>query len=159
MKQVFAIVCALAAVAGVPARAGTPANHDWKIYTNVRFGYQVCYPADLFTPQPEADNGDGRLFDAASGASLRVWGVNNAAEQSLSVYTDDLAGSGAKITYRVVGPTFSVISGTKEGAIFYAKTLPTGDAFRTFELTYAESQAALFDGIADKLSSCFTAPP
>jgi hypothetical protein len=162
VKPVFAAVCAMIAVAGLPARAGTPAEHNWQIYTNVRFGYHICYPADLLIPQPEADNGDGRVFTAASGASLRVWGVNNAAEQSLAVYTNDLVDSGAKVTYRTVEPPLSVISGRKDGEIFYAKTLSTkdaSDAFRTFVLTYAESQASLFDGIADKLSSCFTAPP
>ena len=43
--------------AGVPA---VGAEHEWNVYNNVRFGYSVCYPGNLLTAQPEADNGDGR---------------------------------------------------------------------------------------------------
>jgi hypothetical protein len=162
LKRIVSLVCAAASLAAWSARAGAAIEHDWKVYANVRFGYQICYPADLLTPEPEADDGDGRVFTAPSGASLRVWGVNNAASQTLDVYTSKLAEPDAKITYRTVKTGLSVISGHKGNDIFYAETLPTkdvDDAFRSFELTYSDSEASLFTDIAEKLSACFTAPP
>ncbi|MDZ5783109.1 hypothetical protein [Marinococcus luteus] len=36
-------------------------DEDTERYVNARFGYQIDYPAD-WKPQPEADNGDGRVL-------------------------------------------------------------------------------------------------
>lgn len=49
--------------------------HTWRTYTNGRFGYSACYPADLLRPQPESPNGDGRAFVGEHGAKLLVWGA------------------------------------------------------------------------------------
>ena len=46
----------------------------WQTYTNERFGYQICYPADVFMPQGESDNSDGQRFFAPHGGHLTVFG-------------------------------------------------------------------------------------
>ena len=48
-------------------------------YTNARFGTSVTFPDDVFTGQAEPpENGDGMTFLAEDGASLAVYGSNNA---------------------------------------------------------------------------------
>lgn len=46
----------------------TASTRKWKVYTNARFGYSICYPADLLTGHLEADNGDGRLNNRVENA-------------------------------------------------------------------------------------------
>ncbi len=49
---------------------------SYETYTNVRFGYRVDYPVPELIPQPEAPNGDGRVFRSADGqAEMRVFGA------------------------------------------------------------------------------------
>src|SRR3954463_13078505 len=86
--------------------APAPATDTWQTYGNVRFGYRICYPANLLHAQPEAANGDGRVFLAADSAKLTVFGRNNAEESTLSEtaaeHASDLTGSKGSVRYRVV---------------------------------------------------------
>jgi uncharacterized protein len=140
------------------AITGTPEAQSWKTYANVRYHYAICYPADLLKPGPESDNGDGLLFSAASGASLRVWGAYNAADNGLAALAGDIADPSATMTYRHLTKTSATVSGRKGGDIFYAKILleqgDTTGTVRTFILTYPADQAATYDPVAAKLSTC-----
>src|SRR5690348_10551026 len=96
--RILAATLFMALALALPARAGS--------YTNARFGYTLIYPNDRFTPQPEAENGDGRHFTARSGAAdLAVWGAYNALEQT----PDDIAAQTTTdctaTPYRLVKPT------------------------------------------------------
>jgi hypothetical protein len=81
-------------------------RHTWKTYTNVRFQYHICYPADLMVPQGEPDNSDGQKFLAHGGAELIVYGSNNALDESLEKTLADtgarLAGPSGKVTYKML---------------------------------------------------------
>lgn len=139
---------------------GPAAAEDWNDYTNARFGYRICYPADLMTAEPEADNGDGRVFTGRSGASLRVWGSYNAAEEDIGTIVAGVAGDG-KVTYRSATKNWVVVSGRKGGETFYAKVLLEKDAkgevetIRAFRLTYPAKDAATYDPVAARLAKCF----
>lgn len=140
---------------------GPAVARDWKDYGNARFGYSICYPADLMTAQPEADNGDGRVFTGRSGASLRVWGSYNAAEEDIDAIVAGVTGSG-KVTYRSASKDWVAVSGRKGGEIFYAKILLQKDkagaieTTKSFVLTYPAKEAATYDAIAARLAKCFS---
>src|ERR1041385_1585764 len=72
------ILFGLGAGSVVLLKAQVPAadHHTWKVYTNVRFHYSICYPQDLLVPQGEAENSDGQKFVAKDGAKLIVFGRN-----------------------------------------------------------------------------------
>jgi hypothetical protein len=141
----------------IPALRATAAEHRWDTYVNVRYSYQICYPADLMVPQPEADNGDGRVFTTPAGATLRVWGRYNAMGESLATITKRLPEPGSIVTYRHIDTTKSIVSGKIGDDIFYAETmLGKDDTIRSFILLYAATQAATFNPIADRLSRCFS---
>ena len=143
----------------VPAVA---ADHQWDVYTNARFGYEICYPADLLTAQPEADNGDGRKFTGTSGAELEVWGGYNVLEQDMDAIIDDLAYEGAAVTYRRAAKDWAVVSGRENGNVFYAKVLlernavDDVDTVRAFRLTYPAGEAKTYDAVAAQLAECFS---
>ena len=138
-----ALVAAFLAAAA-PASAGD--------YTNSRFGYSITYPDGLFTPQPEAENGDGRHF-LAHGADLAVWGGYNALNQSPA----DIAGetlancTGATAPYKLVKPTVVVVSCLTKGGVVYRKTYIRGDVLTSFELTYPAAERARWDAVIGTL--------
>ncbi|WP_068092835.1 hypothetical protein [Novosphingobium rosa] len=150
------MTASLLATAAVPAAAQS--SHDWRSYVNARFGYTVCYPADLLHPQREADNGDGREFTGAHGAVLRVWSSYNALEATVpQARAEDVkrfTGQGYRITYQVAKPGWYVLSGAGRAGTFYKRRMLNKDRDLTFELLYPSSDAAIWNPVAAKLNAC-----
>ena len=42
-------------IASYATGVGAEMSDVWKIYSNARYGYSLCYPADLFHPGTEPD--------------------------------------------------------------------------------------------------------
>jgi hypothetical protein len=151
-------VLAAAAVALAAAAGMAQAPAGWRTYTNVRFQYTVCYP-DGLVPQGEADNSDGQKFLAADGAELIVYGRNNVLNEPLrdvlAAIGSRLAGASGEVTYKVLKPDWFVVSGRNGATVFYAKTLSSHGQFKSFELTYAASAAAVYDPVIGRLAACF----
>jgi len=163
-KAIFPLLAALIAfgayrVVQLDAQAPAADRHTWKVYTNVRFQYSICYPQDLLVPQGEAENSDGQKFLAKDGATLVVYGSNNALKDSLKDVIEDtasrLAGRSGKVTYKVVKPDWFVVSGLNGRSIFYAKTLYAHEQFKSFELTYDNSASTVYKPVVTRLASCF----
>lgn len=136
-------------------------RHNWMTYVNVRFQYAICYPEDLLVPQGEPANSDGQKFlSNKDNAELAVYGGNNALYQTLRQRLSDtanrLADSSGKVTYKVQKANWFVLSGQGGQPIFYAKTLFSQGQFKSFELTYDRSAAALYDPLVGRIASCFT---
>lgn len=144
-----------ATAAGVQAAPG-----KWPVYTNARYGYHVCYPSSLLKPAAEAPNGDGRRFTGANGATLSVWGSNNAMGDTVaSSAAADRArlSKGGEVTYSVVRPNWYVLSGRQNGQVFYLKSVLANDAFSTMELRYPAAAAKTWSPVTTQLSRCFAA--
>jgi hypothetical protein len=56
----------------------------------------------------------------------------------------------------VLKANWFVISGQNEHTGFYAKTLYSHSQFKSFELTYNRSAAAIYDPLIGRLAACFT---
>lgn len=156
------MACAVCGFAGlIPLAAQEPAasHHVWKVYTNVRFQYSICYPADLLVPQGAAENSDGQTFLAKDGAKLIAYGQNNALNESLKDALDDtasrLAGKSGKVTYKAIKPGWFVVSGESGKSIFYAKTLYAHEQFKSFELTYDNAESSVYKPVVSRLARCF----
>ena len=139
------------------------------VYCNARFGYCVSYPAFL-KPQPESANGDGKVFKNEAGeTALTVYGALNQDENGdlLSIekqFKSDLksqANSKSEITYQKLGKNFYVISGRKNGKIFYQKTIARKESLGKREsfcfaiLEYKESEKAKYDGVSASILKSF----
>ena len=136
-------------------------RHNWMTYVNVRFQYAICYPQDLLVPQGEPANSDGQRFlSNKDNAVLAVYGGNNALYQTLGERLSDTANrfadSSGMVTYKVQKANWFVLSGQSGQAIFYAKTLFSHGQFKSFELTYDRSAAALYKPLVSRVASCFT---
>ena len=139
--------------------AAIRSDHAWRTYSNVRYQYAVCYPADLLKPQGELDAHDGQTFKGSDGGELVAFGANNALGKSLSQaahdYVRGLGGEGAKVTYSAFRPNWAVLSGAGLGGVFYAKILKRRDQFLVFTLTYPAAASARYDTVAAAVSRCF----
>lgn len=157
MKRSF-ILAIMPFVAISSAMAEVP--HTWQTYTNGRFGYSVCYPADLLRPQTESGNGDGRMFVGPRGTKLLVWGGWNVMQQSVAQERNDRAreftNSGYTISYQVVRHDWFVLSGSGRGKSFYQRMIVTHDREVGFSIEYPAADATLWNPVVAKLSRCLT---
>jgi hypothetical protein len=141
------------------AQAPAADRHTWKVYTNVRFQYSICYPQDLLVPQGESENSDGQRFLGKDGAKLVVFGRNNVLNEPLKNAQEEtgtrLVGASGKVTYKAIKPGWFVVSGQKERSVFYAKTLYAHKQFKSFELTYDSRASAVYKPVITRLVGCF----
>jgi hypothetical protein len=128
-------------------------------YLNTRFGYSIAYPADL-KPEPESENGDGRVFHSADGlVEARVWGAYNAENDSVSKLADTAATDcTSKPTYRRIARTFFAVSCRAGSKILYEKTLIHGDQLSTFEITYPAADHARWDAVVTAMAGSLRGP-
>lgn len=133
-------------------------------YCNARFGYCIEYPAGILIPQEEAANGDGRKFNNRKGdVILTVFGRLNLDSEGEVIpfakqYKNDLARlqKEAKITYKIAGSDFYVISGQyKNGKTFYHKMILKNDAFCFAMLEYGKDEKSVFDKYAGVIYKTF----
>ena len=123
----------------------------FKTYHNARFGYHIDYPAD-FRPQPESDNGDGRLFVSADGQTvLTAYAGYNVLDDGLAA-DRRIARKGwqekhATITLDQLTRTGYVLSGQVKGRIFYEKTVLKSNTLTTFLWEYPAGRKAAMDAI------------
>ncbi|MGX7872831.1 hypothetical protein ACVDG5_008370 [Mesorhizobium sp. ORM6] len=144
MRQFFSIMAALAAIAASNAVAAP------FTYVNERFGTVCTFPDDIFTDrQPEPENGDGQVWLSADGASLTCSGILNIDDDTPKGFvTAEKASNeqGYKITYSKTGKDWAVLSGLKDGKIFYERRLFGRDGvIRTVWIDYPQPLKSKYD--------------
>ena len=159
MVRMVIICLAVVMSAGVAA-----AQVKYSNYENGRFGYSIEYPLTL-AMQPPPMNGDGRIFLSKNkDVEMRVWGEYNALFRSVQqVFDEALETYGDGVTYKRKLKDSFVVSGTKDGKIFYQKTLyhkfESTDVFFTFTIEYPLGQRKLYDAVVEKVSRSFRFDP
>ena len=137
-------------------------------YCNERFGYCLEYPSSLI-PQPEAHNGDGRVFnDKAGQERLRVYGTGdwtfNGEGTAITLgqlYRMELKGGrypskpARVVTYSVLKKDWFVLSGTVGKEVFYLKVVAREDAFCYASLKYPKADSATYNPVAARLAGSF----
>lgn len=136
---------------------------DWTEHRNDRFGLQLVYPADVFKPQRKTDRGDGELFLSADGKAKLVFGaLENSQNHSPASYQKSIAQQsypGFKLDYLPIGNTWSVLSGERDGTMFYDKVIFTchGQRIGRFALVYPVAERSFYDPIVERIEDNFTA--
>jgi hypothetical protein len=133
-------------------------GHRWGSYDNPRYGTQLAYPTDLFGRSVGSANGDGVTMRAADGATLVVFGGNNANDDTPARYVEVLIGGDpqryARLSYRLVRPGFSILSGVSGGRVFYERyAFVRGGAIHAFVLEYPLAARARYDGLVARMSA------
>ena len=150
MNRFFVLCAILLFPALVFAQSGD------RTYSNARFGFSIRYPAGLLAPEPEADNGDGRVF-TGEGAEMRVYGSNLLLNETLlKEFNAVVAEYGAGVAYRTYRRNWFVVSALKDGRIFYRKTIARANGtFVTFQIEYDEAKRAVYDAAVAKMVKSF----
>jgi hypothetical protein len=148
----------LALLSGTTAGAVPAPPKGWNVYGNARFGYSLCYPGRLLRPQPEAENGDGRAFHGSHGVKLLAYGQYNALDRSLAEEQEQdrqrFVAEGGRIRYSARKGNWYVLSGRVGSQIFYLRSQLAGDRYISFELRYPAREAARWNPVVVRMSSC-----
>lgn len=128
-------------------------------YTNGRYGTQISYPSDYFSPLPPPDSGDGRSFVSADGAAqfmvFAQYDAMGLGQEGLKQFDLEMSGSD-QITQSTEGPGWYEIAGFSEGAAFYRKVLVSADGFvQVFEISYPPALAANFQPVIRYMADGF----
>ena len=152
-------LCAvLAPIGASQAQSG----HTWKTYVNSRYGFSLCYAADLFHPGPEPDARDGVTFKGPPGTLLTTSGgyvvddttpASEAADEAKAT-----AGDAARVTYRAGRGGWAVVSGNAGSKVFYVREVKTKDVLAGFQFVYPKADAARFTAVVSKMNACFSVP-
>ena len=130
------------------------------VYENERFGFSALYPADILTPADRLPDGMGRFFLSPDGsAALIVYGESVGEGALEAAHARELAAADQAVTYEASGAGWFVVSGYKNGVVFYQKTLETPRALASFRISYHPSWKPLMDDITTEISRAFVAPP
>lgn len=128
---------------------------SYDTYTNPRFGFSIMYPTFL-SPQPEPENGDGRIFKGEN-EEMSVFASYNVLDDSIEkLFKECKSNYIGTVSYAVQKDNWFVVSGTdEEGTILYRKTILTNDIEYTVNLIYPKAKKQLYDGIVEKVTKSF----
>lgn len=124
-------------------------------YTNPRFGFSIMYPTFL-TPQPESENGDGRVFSNGN-EEMSVYASNNVLDQSIEDLFQACQNSvNGTVTEFTQKDNWFEVSGTNsENNVFYRKTILKDDVEYTVSVTYPKDKKQVYDEILKKITESF----
>lgn len=155
MRSLFpAFVMAVAATSAVAAPS---------TYVNERFGTVCTFPSEIFTDrQPEPDNGDGQVWLSTDGASLICSGILNVDDETPKGFVATEKASdeaGYKVTYSKSGKDWTVLSGLKDGKIFYERRLFGRDGvIRTVWIDYPPALKSKYDPLVGAIAGSLKGP-
>jgi hypothetical protein len=157
MRRLFSIGTFFAALA-VSTAIAAPFT-----YVNERFGTVCTFPDDVFTDrQPEPDNGDGQEWLSADGASLICSGILNIDDDTPKGFVAAEKASkepGYKVTYGKAGKDWAVLSGLKDGKVFYERRLFGKDGvIRTVWVDYPSALKSKYDPLVGAIAGSLKGP-
>jgi hypothetical protein len=136
---------------------------DFATYRNERHGFSLSYPADQFAPQSAATTDDGRVFVSRdgnarllAGALLNIDGLNL---RDYCSFVLQQSYQGAAIDYAPVRDTWFVLSGTRDGIMFYERVTFTcgGRLINSWAIIYPVAERRLYDRIAEQVARSYRA--
>lgn len=171
IRTIFSFLLAVVTLYGVNGSSAIAQNQpNYQSYHNARFAYSIAYPADVFAPQGESDNGDGQRFLSKDGrAELIVYGgyaVDDKQDTLQKRFREASASRSDEqpprvVTYKLIKGDWFVVSGRAGGRIFYQKTIlkkTAGDSpgvFKTLRIEYDESQNRDYGTIVARIVASF----
>jgi len=155
-----ALLAAIAGVAAVQPAAQGP--EEIATYFNPRYGFTLSDPTAQFKPQ-EPLSDDGRVWVSHDGnAKLLAGALPNADGMNLREYREFLLKQsypGAAIDYAPVRDTWFVLSGTREGTMFYERVTFTcgGRVINSWAILYPAGERQVYDRIVERVARSYRA--
>lgn len=158
MRQVIASVAAIALL----WLTGVAAAKDFT-YVNDRFGTTATFPVDVFSEQmPPPENGDGSTWLSADGASIAIYGSNNALEQTPDSMLADAKArkeAGYELTYGKAGKDWVVLSGFEAGVVFYQRLeFGADDVIHGLLVKYPPALKTKYDPLVGPIAASLSGP-
>jgi hypothetical protein len=161
-RIVIAGVLVAAWAATAPAPAVFAASEETATYLNKRYGFTLSYPTAHFRPQ-EPLSEEGRVWVSHDGnARLLAGALANTDGMTLEQYRAFLlekSYAGAEVDYAPVHDTWFVLSGTREGTMFYERVTFTcgGQLINSWAMLYPVAERQLYDRIVEKVARTYRA--
>ncbi|MGQ0457278.1 MAG: hypothetical protein ACT4OU_09465 [Hyphomicrobium sp.] len=157
----FAAFCGAALFGATGADAGRSFN-SWTSVKNERHGFAIAYPTGVFEQKSPPTSEEGRVLVSKDGrAKLLVGAFPNADNHSLAEYrefllTDEFAG--AAIDYAPVRQRWFVLSGVRNGEIFYQRVSFTcgGRLINSWAMLYPESERKTYDRVVEAVARTYS---
>jgi hypothetical protein len=155
----YTLACgALSAVVSLTGPAAAQAL-DWEVYGDQDHGCHLEYPTALFNPDSEQPGEPQRFSGNDESVYFRVMGAENTSEWTPQDIKNKYlrANMPGDVTYERTKDEFLVLSGYRDGGIFYTKVAVSDDQ-RTaciLDIAYPRSLKQQFDGIVTRMSRSF----
>mgnify|MGYP003461218206 CR=1 FL=1 len=156
-----AIVGAIVVLLSGPAVAA-PKFDEWATLKNARHGFAIAYPTAVFEQKTAPTSEDGRVLVSKDGkAKLLVGAFDNAEQNSLEDYRQFLLNeqySGAEVDYAPVRQRWFVLSGTRNGEIFYQRVSFTcgGKLINSWAMLYPEAERKTYDRVVEAVARTYS---
>ena len=160
----YTLALALVACLSVSAQSREYARSldlDWVDYRNESFGLTLRYPASVFEFERSAEAGDGQLFISKDGrARLLVGALQNSdrhSPRSYQTFISHKSYPGFEIDYAPIGRTWTVLSGKRDGTMFYEKVMFScgGTVINSFAMLYPVEHRRAYDAIVEEIEDTF----
>lgn len=145
-------------VSGVAAQVReAPAPLDWRTFVVPEFGTRVDYPAGVFVPAGDPEQGVGRRFDSTDGrATLSIYARSNeTGETPASYLRKNLRTGRGSLGYERITPSFFAISQERGGLIYYSRCNFSGredGSIHCFDLVYPQAEKRAWDRVVTRIS-------
>ena len=152
----------LALTLSLAATAASAQGIDIATYRNPLYGFSISYPTAHFTPQ-EPLAAEGRVWVSADGsAKLLAGGLPNEGGLSLREYRELVlreSYQGAEVDYAPVRDTWFVLSGVRDGTIFYERVTFTcgGRVINSWALLYPQAERRRYDRVVEQVARSYRA--
>ena len=147
-----------AAGLAVAFAAVVPAQAEDFTYQNERYGTSATFPAELFPDQlPAPTSGDGLGWTSPEGAEIFIYArQRQPGETPRSVVRE--RGSVDDVTYDRSGRRWVVVSGYRDGRIFYERYIFRGELVHSVSIRYPESLRATYDPLVGPVTMTLRGP-
>lgn len=161
LVRLLLLATVAACVQGVSgARTSTQGQEETATYTNKRFGFMLSYPTAHFKPK-EPLSEDGRLWISHDGhARLLAGALPNADGMNLMDYRELVlkeSYAGAEIDYAPTRDSWFVLSGTRDGTMFYERVTFScgGRLINSWAILYPAAEREVYDRIVEKVARSY----
>ena len=146
---------------GAPIEKAPIPVADWRSLTHEKLGFEIAYPASVFQPADTATPDAGRILVSRDGAAkLLIGALDNEEGASLDDYRSHVLATsyaGANIDYAPVRRSWFVLSGTRNGTMFYERVAFTcsGRRITSWAMLYPAAERTYYDAILEQIARSF----